>query len=101
MTKGIIQLFKESCKIYKSKFKIFLGIIALPVILILIGISIPLVGKDPTKAFIVAVILLLTAIFIWLFSILAMLFSLKDNLNLKESYKKSFKNFFLFFRSLF
>ena len=98
MTKGVIQLFRESWKIYKSKFKIFLGIIAVPALLIIVGTFIPLVGKEPIKAFIIAIILLLIAIFIWLFTILAMLFSLRDNFDLKESYKKSFRAFFSFFK---
>jgi hypothetical protein len=96
MTKGIIFLFRESWKIYSSKLKIFLSIIVLPVVLIIAGTFIPLVGEEPIKAFIIAVILLLTAIFISLFTILAILFVLKDNLGLKESYKKALKHYFLF-----
>ena len=86
-----MSILREGWRIYKSKFKVFLGLIIIPAILIIMGTLIPLVGKEPIKAFVIAALLLLIAIFIGLFTILTILFSLKDNLDLKQSYKKSFK----------
>jgi MFS family permease len=88
--KGVFQLLKESFRIYKSKITVFLGIMSPAAILIILGTFIPLVGKEPLEAFIIAVVLLLTAIFIWLLSVLALLYAIKDNLNPKNAYKKSF-----------
>jgi len=91
MIKGIGQLFKESWKIYRTKIQIFLGIMAVPAALILLGTFVPLVGKEPIKAFAIAAILLLTAIFLGLLSTLALLYAIRDNLSLKASCNRSFQ----------
>ena len=86
-----IQLIKKSLGIYKSKLTFFVAIMAMPALLILLGTFIPLVGKEPTSAFFIANILFLIAIFLLLFTISSIIIALKDNLGVKEAYKKTVK----------
>lgn len=88
--KGTFELLKESFKIYCLKAKSLLGIMGIAIILIFLGTLIPLVGKEPLAAFIIATILLLISIFLGLLSILIILYLIKDNLDIKSSLNKGF-----------
>ncbi len=94
--KGVMQLLKESWQIYRNKIKTLLGIMA-----VLVGFNVLsellinfLSASDIKYNVIFSIILALTSIiylFIWFLTIPTLLFAIKDNIGIKESYGKSFK----------
>ena len=79
------KLLKESWKIYLARLKTFLGIVALPVIFGLVHIA-------PLEA-IFKVIVTIFSIFFSILVYPALIFSLKENLGIKESYQNGLKVF--------
>lgn len=94
--KSIIQLLKESWRIYCLKIKTLLGIIGLPVgfsflfwilMYFLVGTSL----KYSIWFSVIGTISCLGSLFLWLWAIPSLLYNLKENTNIKESYKRGFK----------
>jgi hypothetical protein len=94
--KSIAQLLKEGWRTYCSKIKILLGIIGLPV-----GFSFLfwvlmyfLAGTFVKYSFwfsVIEAISYLGSLFLWLWAIPSLLYNLKENTGIKESYKKGLK----------
>ena len=89
--KGVVQLLKESWQIYRSKIKILLGIVMMPVIFSLLVTFVPWFPEFP--AFIFVGILSLAAFLFWLLAVPTLIYAIKENTGIKESYQKGFKIF--------
>jgi len=94
--KGIIQLFKEAWKIYRLKIKTLLGIIGIPVgFLFFFQVLIYFLSSTSLKYSIWFSILMavfyLGSFFLWLWAVSSLLYNLKENTGIKESYRKGFK----------
>jgi tetratricopeptide (TPR) repeat protein len=93
--KGVIQLLKESWQIYCSKIKTLLGIIALPVgfgLLFRILMFVLKTFEYSIWFYVLGVILYyLVSLFFGSWAAPALLFSLKENTGIKESYQKGLK----------
>jgi len=94
--KPITQLLKESWKIYRLKFKILLGIIGLPIgFSFLFWILTCFLTNTSIKYSVwfsvINAISYLGSFFLWLWAIPSLLYNLKENTGIKESYKRGFK----------
>lgn len=94
--KSIVQLLKESWRIYCLKIKTLLGIIGLPVgfsflfwilMYFLAGTSL----KYSIWFSVIGTISYLGSLFLWLWAIPSLLYNFKENTNIKESCKRGFK----------
>jgi hypothetical protein len=94
--KPISQLLKESWRIFCLKIKILLGIIGLPIgfsflfwilMYFLAGTSI----KYSIWFSVIGTISYLSSLFFWLWAIPSLLYNLKEDAGIKESYKRGFK----------
>jgi len=95
---NITQLLKENWRIYRLKIKTLLGIIGLPVgfsflfwilMYFLTGTSL----RYSIWFSIIRAISYLGSLFLWLWAIPSLLYNLKENTGIKESYKRGFKIF--------
>jgi len=90
---SITELLKNSWEIYKERFKVFIGIISIPIfIYILMGIYSVFINKIP---FFISLPLIFTwiiiVIIVGFWSSLALIFAIKDrkeNIGIKESFKR-------------
>ena len=82
------QLLKESLKIYKSRLGTLLAIVIIPVIFSLLVVFSE--GFVPPYIYL---LLLLIAYFFLVLIIPSIIYAIKENLGLKESYKKALKIF--------
>lgn len=94
--KPITQLLKESWGIYCLQIKTFLGIIGLPIgfSFFFWALNYFLVGTEIRYSIwfsIIGMISFLGSFFLWLWAIPSLLYTLKENTNIKESYEKGFK----------
>jgi hypothetical protein len=94
--KPIAQLLKESWRIYRLKIKTLLGIVGLPVgfsflfwilMYFLAGTSL----KYSVWFSVAGAISCLGSLFLWLWAVPSLLYSLKENTAIKESYKRGFR----------
>lgn len=89
----VFQLLKESWRIYRKKFLILTGIMVVPVILSFLG-NIALSQKETSNSFfIIGVIVSLVSFFLLLLVMPVLIFSVKEEIGVKESYKKGLKMF--------
>ena len=92
--KGPIELLKESWQVFSSKTKTILIIAAIPIVFkLLIDILFPFYSLGLTSVCIIRIVLFLLFLFFQLLAIPSLLFVLKENLLLKEAYKKGLKYF--------
>jgi len=94
--KPITQLLKEGWRIYCLKIKTLLGIIGLPVgFSFLFWILMYFLADTSIKYSawfsVIAAISYLGPLFLWLWAIPSLLYNLKENTGIKESYKRGFK----------
>ncbi len=94
--KNIAQLLNESWRIYCLKIKTLVAIIALPVgFSFLFGILMYFLADTSIKYSIwfsvIGTIAYLGSFFLWLWAIPSLLYNLKENTGIKESYKRGFK----------
>jgi hypothetical protein len=94
--KSIVQLLKESWRIYGLKIKTLLGITGLPVgFSFLFWIIMYLLADTSVKYSIwfsiTGIISYLGSFFLWLWAIPSLLYTLKENTDIKESYKRALK----------
>jgi len=96
--KGPIELLKESWQVFSSKTKTILIIAAIPIVFkLLIDILFPFYSLGLTSVCIIRIVLFLLFLFFQLLAIPSLLFVLKENLLLKEAYKKGLKFFLSYF----
>ncbi len=94
--KPITQLLKESWRIYRLKIKILLGIIGIPVgfsffFWILIYFLSNTSFRYSIWFSIVEIIVSLGSFFLWLWAIPSLFYNFKENIDVRESYRKGFK----------
>lgn len=91
---GVFQLLKESWLIYHKKFLTLTGIMAIPVALSFLG-NIALSQKETSNGFfIIGIIVSLASFFFLLLIVPVLIFSVKkEEIGVKESYKKGLKIF--------
>jgi hypothetical protein len=100
--KGVIQLFKESFSLYRARAKILFGITIIAVGVNFLGeVLLNYLFNTHIKyslffSFIWAIILLIS-LFIWLLAIPSLIFAIKENIGVKEAYRKGLKIFPSFF----
>jgi MFS family permease len=100
--KGVIQLFKESFSLYRVRTKVLFGITIIAVgVNFLGGVLLNYLFNTNIKyslffSFIWAIILL-SSLFIWLLAIPSLIFAIKENIGVKEAYRKGLKIFPSFF----
>jgi len=94
--KGPIELFKDSWGIYKSRFETLVGISAVPAIagLLMFLLGFGMGDKQSNAGFVAGLgfavfIVAIVGIFLGLWSQVAMLRAIKDNLGIKESFNTS------------
>lgn len=85
------RLLKQSWEIYCSRIKTLIGITAIPVVFSLLTELIIPSKKTSIEFFILGMMFFLTSVFLWLLVTPTLIFSIKENLDLKQSYKKGFK----------
>ncbi|MDO8529140.1 MAG: hypothetical protein Q7S18_00530 [bacterium] len=96
--KSAWQLFKEAWKLYRSKFKTLIGIMILPVIISIILKELSIVSiYSPTLSqaswlSAVKIIIWLILLYFQAVSIAALLFAVKDDIGIKESYGRAIKS---------
>lgn len=100
--KGVIQLLEESWKIYRSKIKTLLGIMVIPILFsIFIRVLIDFLSHYPIQYSIwfsiIRVITFLFSLFLGWLVIPSLIYEVKENIGMKESYKKGLKIFISFF----
>ena len=94
--KNITQLLKEGWRIYCLKIKTLLGIIGLPVgfsflFWILMYFLAGTFIKYSAWFSVIGAISYIGSLFLWLWAIPSLLYNLKENTGIKESYKRGFK----------
>ncbi len=96
--KGPTVLFKESFALYKLRFKTLFGIMLVPFSINILFVTILYLLVSNSKSVLLittfSFISSITTLLISILSLLALVFQLKEDLGVKDSYKSSFKIFF-------
>ena len=100
--KSLSEIVKEAIGVYQSKFKVAIGIMSIPVVIafMLSEFSAASVYFPPLHQanwpFIVKIVLWMASLFFNIIAVSALLFSIKDETGIKQSYVRSLKNPYLF-----